>query len=94
MGAVEFLQIMMYILGSILLIVLIVLGVKLMSTLNRIDALVDNINGKVNQLNGLFNIIDMVTNKVSTITDTFVNNANNLISKIFSKKRKEDDIDE
>lgn len=94
MQAVEFLQILLYILGSILLVVLIVLGIKLTITMNKIESLVDNISVKVNQLNSLFSIIDTITNKATKITDTIVDNISGLISKIFKKKKKEDEIDE
>lgn len=94
MSAVEFLQIMLYILGSILLVVLIVLGIRITVTMNKIDSLVDNITIKVNQLNSLFNIIDTITNRVTKVTDIVVDNISGLISRVFNKKRKEDDIDE
>ena len=44
-----FLLMVLYILGSILLVVLIVLGIKLIITINKIDTIVDDINGKVNK---------------------------------------------
>ena len=43
----EFLPVVLYILGSILLIVLIILGIKLIITMNKIENVVDDINGKV-----------------------------------------------
>ena len=94
MQAVEFLQIMLYILGSILLVVLIVLGIRLTVTMNKVDNLVDNINRKVNQLNGVFSIIDTTTNSINLVSDRIVDGVSSLFSRIFSKKKKEDDIDE
>ena len=90
MEAVDFLQIMLYILGSILLVVLIILGIKTTVTMNKIEMLVDNINGKVNKLNGVFNIIDITTDKIALLSDKFVDRVGALVSKVIYKKKKED----
>ena len=55
--ALVILPIILYILGSILLVVLIILGIKLIITMNKIEKVVDDVNIKVNKLNNLFNII-------------------------------------
>lgn len=95
MSVVEFWQIMMYILSSVLLVVLIVLGIKTIITMNKIENIVDNINVKVNKLNNLFNIIDVATDKLALISDKLVDSVASIISKIFNgKKRKEDENNE
>ena len=65
MELLEFLQILLYMLGSILLVVLIVLGIKLIITMNKIEVVVDDISIKVGKLNGLFSVIDATTDKLS-----------------------------
>ena len=52
--ALVILPIILYILGSILLVVLIILGIKLIITMNKIEKVVDDVNIKVNKLNNLF----------------------------------------
>lgn len=95
MSVVEFWQIMTYILSSVLLVVLIVLGIKTIITMNKIENIVDNINVKVNKLNNLFNIIDVATDKLALISDKLVDSVASIISKIFNgKKRKEDENNE
>lgn len=95
MSVVEFWQIMTYILSSVLLVVLIVLGIKTIITMNKIENIVDNINVKVNKLNNLFNIIDVTTDKLALISDKLVDSVTSIISKIFNgKKRKEDENNE
>ena len=44
----EILPIILYVLGSILLVVLIILCIKLILTMNKIESVVDNITVKVN----------------------------------------------
>lgn len=95
MEILDVLQIILYILGSILLTVLIILGIKLIITMNKIENVVDDINVKVNKLNGLFTIIDLTTDKLALFSDKLVEGISSLIRKVFSKKkRKDDEIDE
>jgi len=95
LGAADALLILLYVLGSILLVVLIILGIKLINTMNKIDGVVDDINKKVNSLDGLFSVIDMATDKLSLLSDRMVDGITFLIKKIFKpKKRKEEDINE
>ena len=95
MEATELLLILLYVLGSILLVVLIILGIKLINTMNKINVVVDDINKKVSSLDGLFSVVDMATDKLALLSDRMVDGITFLIKKIFShKKRKEDEIDE
>ena len=84
----EILPIILYVLGSILLVVLIILGIKLIITMNKIENVVDDINTKVKSLNGLFSVIDMTTDKLALLSDKLVDVISSIIRKIF--KRKED----
>ena len=61
----EILPIILYVLGSILLVVLIILGIKLIITMNKIENVVDDINTKDKSLNGLFSVIDMTTDMLA-----------------------------
>ena len=90
----EILPIILYVLGSILLVVLIVLGIKLIITMNKIENVVDDITMKVESLNGFFSIIDMTTDKLALISDRVVEGVTSIIRKIFNRKKEEEDIDE
>ena len=90
--ATTFLTIILSILGSILLVGLIILGIKLINTLDKIENTVDNINNKINSLNGLFSIIDFTTNKLANISDVVVENITSLIRKVFYRNKEEEDI--
>jgi len=91
---VENMTIVLYVLGSILLIVLIILGIKLIVTMDKINKLVDNINTKVNSLNGLFSVIDFTTNKLTMVSDKVVDGITTFIKKIFNRKKEEEFDDE
>ena len=85
----EVLSIILGVLGSILLIVLIILGIKLIITMNKIEDVVEDINTKVKSLNGFFSMIDYTTDKLSFLSDKFVNVISSLIKKIFVRKEDE-----
>ena len=86
----EVLPVILYLLGSILLVVLIILGIKLIITMNKIENVVDDINGKVRSLNGFFSAIDYTTDKLALISDRFVDTVTSIIKKIFVRKEKRD----
>ena len=86
----EVLPMILYILGSILLVVLIILGIKLIVTMNKIENIVDDINGKVRSLNGFFSAIDYTTDKLALISDRFVDTVSSIIRRVFNRKEKND----
>ena len=92
----EFLPILIYVLLSVLLVVLIVLGVKLIDTVNKTNAVLDDIEKKSKSLDGIFATIDNVTDAVSMVSDKLVDGVAGLIGKLFSlrKKRKKEEEDE
>ena len=57
--------------------------------MNKIETVVDDINGKVTKLNGLFNVIDYTTDKLTLLSDKLVDGISYLIKKVFTKKKKE-----
>ena len=89
MTVVDVLPVILYILGAILLSALIVLTVKLIITMNKIEKVVDNITVKVQTLDTLFDMIGLVTGKFTSITDRIVDTVALLIEKIFKRKEEE-----
>lgn len=84
----EILPIILYLLGSILLGILIVLGIKLINVMNKMEKVVDDINTKVSSLNGVFSIIDATTDKLALLSDRMVDGISLIIRKLFAKKNK------
>ena len=65
----EFLPIVIYVLLIIVLLIGIILAIKFLITLEKIDRVVDNVNDKVRALDGLFHIIDTTTDRIVLVTD-------------------------
>lgn len=91
----HYFPLVLYILAAILLIVLIILGIKLINTINKTNIILEDAYNKTKSLNGLFNIIDSVTDTLSTVSDTLVASITNIVGKVFRRgKKKEKEIDE
>lgn len=60
---------------------------KIMSTLKKVDQVVDDVNVKVGKLDGIFNIIDRSTDAISTVSDKVIDFISGAISKLFLRKR-------
>lgn len=88
------LPVLLYSFGIILIIVLIVLGIKLIFMINKLDKVVDNVSDKVNSLNGIFSFIDRTTDSLAMISDTVVNAIANFVFKIFKGRRKKNKKEE
>ena len=99
MDILEFFPIVLFTLGSILLIVLIILGVKLINTIDKTNRLLDDSYRKMQTLNSFFNVIDHITDTLSSVSDSVVNTVSSVIGKLFYRgkkknKKEEDDLDE
>ena len=86
--------VILYVLGSILLVVLIILVIKLMKTLKKVDAAIDDYNEKSKKLDGVFSLIDSTTDTISSLSDRIVSAVISGITGLFKKRKKEEDTDE
>lgn len=79
--------VILYTLGAILLIVLIILCLKVIGTLKKVDKVVDDVENKVGKLDGVFSIIDKSTDAVSLVSDKIIDFVSSSVMKIFSRKK-------
>ncbi|HOZ88863.1 MAG TPA: hypothetical protein PK737_01330 [Bacilli bacterium] len=86
----ETLQIIIYFLLIIILIVGIILGIKSIITINKVEKVVDDVNDKVKTLNGFFSVIDFTTDKIVALTDRIVDLISRGFGKLVKKKKKVD----
>ena len=81
-----FLPMVLYVVGIITLIIIMILGIKLIGILDKVDRVVDNVEEKVNSLNLAFSLIDKATDSITMIGNTVLGAVNNAVSKVFKKK--------
>lgn len=79
--------IILYILGSALLIVLIILVIKCMGTLKKINTVVDDVSEKAGKLDGVFNLVDNTTDAISNISDKVIDFVSGAITGLFTRKK-------
>lgn len=87
------LPIVIYFLLIILLIVLIVFIIKSLTTLNKVDKIVDDVTEKMRVLDGAFGLLDLVTDKISSLGDFIVNMITSGISNLFAKRKEKKEED-
>ena len=87
----HFLPIIIYILLIILLVIGIILGIRAITTMKKVEKVVDDVNDKVESLNGLFKVVDFTTDKLVLMVDKVVENASKIASKLFFKKKKREE---
>ena len=89
----ELLELILYFGLIILVIIFIILGIRLIKTLSKVDRVIDDVNGKMTALDGVFDIIDKTTDYAASISDKITNGLTKLVS-TFLKKRKGNDNNE
>lgn len=87
----ELLQIVLYTTLITLVIILIILGIKLIGTLKKVDGVIDDVNKKMLKVDGLFNMIDKTTDYAASISDKVINGISNFISVLIRKKKGRDE---
>ena len=90
----QFLPIIIYFLLIIAIIVSIVLGIKLIITVDKVLKLADDIQNKVDKVTPLFNAFGFVSDKMSGAITTVIGTVENLISKFLLRNRKKETEEE
>ncbi len=83
----------------IILIVGIILGIRAIITMSKVDKIVDDVNDKVESLNGFFAALDFITDRMSSLSDFFFEGLSGLFggfvsSKIRRRNRKDEEDEE
>ena len=91
----EIFPIILYFLGAVLLVVVIILITKLISTVDKVNILLDDIEDKSQSLNGLFDAISRIGDTLSAANNRVTGFIAGIASKLFKQKRKrKKDIEE
>ena len=84
----SYLQFLLYVLGAVLLGALIVLVIKLIYSINRVNEILDSVERKMKTVDKAFNAVDRVVDSFSAATDKIVDGVAGLISKVFNHKKR------
>lgn len=81
--------VILYLLGCILLIALIILSIKALKTIGKINHLVDDVQEKSDKMNGIFDFVDSTTDFINGFADHIIGGVAGLVTKLFEKNIKE-----
>ena len=87
------LRIFVYLLLIALLVVGIILGIKLIITLDKVNEIVDDVKDKVDSLNSVFRVINGIGDKFTLLSSKVTDTVVSLISKIGNSRRRKDEDD-
>lgn len=90
----SYLQFLLYVLGAVLLGALIVLVIKIVYSVNRINSILDSVEMKMKTVDKAFGAVDRIVDSFSAVTDKVVDGIASGISKIFNHKKKKNNIKE
>ena len=85
---ISYLQFLLYVLGAVLLGALIVLVIKVVYSLNRINNILDSVESKMKTVDKAFGAVDRLVDSFSMVTDKVVDGVALGISKVFNHKKK------
>lgn len=87
----EFLPIIVYILLIVLICVGIVLGVKIIITIDKAQRVIDDAKNKIDSFNGFFNILENASGKIYYVYDRISNAIGKVVDKVFTRNRERND---
>jgi len=91
----ELFPIILYFLGAVLLVVVIILITKLITTVDKVNILLDDIEDKSQSLNGLFDAVGKIGDTLSAANNRVTGFIAGIASKLFKqKKKRKKDIEE
>ena len=77
----------LYFLGAVLLVVIILFILKLMTTLDKVNILLDDVEGKSQKLNSLFDAIENVGDGISNLNGKISGVVSKLLGKVMNKRK-------
>ena len=89
----SYMQFLLYVLGAVLLGSLIVLVIKLVYSVNRINSILDSVERKMKTVDKAFGAVDRLVDSFSAVTDKVVDGIASGISKVFNHKKKKNKIE-
>lgn len=84
----EMLPIIIYFLLIVLLVVSIIIGIKLIFTITKVDELIDDVTEKLSSFDRLFNVINFTSDRFGVISETIISFITTKLKKLMKPKRK------
>ena len=85
------LPILLYIAAIVLLVVLIIIGIRVLNMLDRVDKVLEDVEDKVSSVNNAITTMNKAVSGIANISDSVLFGITSAASKVFNKKRKEEE---
>ncbi|MFI3260321.1 MAG: hypothetical protein R3Y13_01230 [bacterium] len=82
----SYLPIVTYFLVIALLIVLIILGIKSIGVLNKVEKIVDDVNEKMEMIDPIFRVLDLATDRFSSMSSIVIDVITKTLGKLINRK--------
>ena len=89
---ISYMQFLLYVLGAVLLGALILLVIRLIYSVKRINSILDSVDSKMKTVDKAFGAVDRIVDSLSLAADRVVDGVASGINKVFSNKKKKKDI--
>ena len=90
----ETLTMIIYSLLIVLIVVAIIIGIRLVITLQKVDALLDDVTAKVHSLDRVFEIVDAFNDKMSMLGDAVIGFISGGVKRVFKNRKKHNSEEE
>lgn len=84
----ELLPIIIYVMLIIFLGICIIIGCKIISTMNHIGQIVEDVDQKVQTFNKFFGVLNFATDKIALYSDSIISYLTTIIITLFKPKKK------
>lgn len=88
------LPVVIYFLLIVLIIIGIVIAIRLLGIMNKVDEILYDINNKLSSVNGVFNLVDTVTTTANQICNSLFGVTGEIFKKIIQKKKRKKEEDD
>ena len=91
----QVLPIIVYVLLIVFLVISIIIGIKLIITMNKVDKIITNVEDKINTFNGVFSIIEMASGRITGVYERIIDFIGGMIDRLFLSRSngKEEDYE-
>lgn len=90
----QVLPLIVYLFLIIFLLIGIIIGIKLIISMNKIERIIDNVEGKINSLNGFFSIIEMTSGKITNVYEKVIDFVGGIVDRLFLSRKSGKDYED
>lgn len=76
-----------------LLFIGIIIGIKIIITMNKVERIIDNVENKIKVLDGVFSVLEIASSKITGVYEKVIDFFGNIVDRLFLGKKSGKDED-